>query len=99
MIVEAFDSKEMKETIAETVQKKMQGVPLVIGSGLAGWGNTELLKCRKIDETLYVCGDESTEVSDELPPLAPHVGIVAAMQADTVIDILLKKETEGTAEL
>jgi sulfur carrier protein ThiS adenylyltransferase len=50
-----------------------------------------LLRSRKIDETLYVCGDESTEVSDEMPPLAPRVGIVANMQADTVIDILMKK--------
>jgi hypothetical protein len=26
-----------------------------------------------------------------MPPLAPRVGIVANMQADTVIDILMKK--------
>jgi sulfur carrier protein ThiS adenylyltransferase len=91
VIVEAFDRKEMKEILAETVQKKMPGIPLVLGSGLAGWGNTSSLKCRKIDETLYVCGDEETEVSDEMPPLAPRVGVVANMQADTVIEILMKR--------
>jgi sulfur carrier protein ThiS adenylyltransferase len=99
IIVEALDSKEMKEMLAETIQKKMPGIPLVVGSGLAGWGNTGSLKCRKIDDTLYVCGDEETEVSDEMPPLAPRMGVVANMQADTVIDILMKRIFEGTSEL
>jgi sulfur carrier protein ThiS adenylyltransferase len=89
VIVEAFDNREMKEMIIETVQIKMKGTPLVVGSGLAGWGNNETVSCRKIDDTLYVCGDESTEVSDDLPPLAPRVGIVANMQANVVIEILM----------
>lgn len=92
VIVEAFDRKEMKEMLIETVQKKMPGLPVVVGSGLAGWGNSESIRCRKIDETLYVCGDETTEVSDDMPPLAPRVGVVANLQADTVLEILMKKE-------
>ncbi|MBI5009291.1 MAG: sulfur carrier protein ThiS adenylyltransferase ThiF [Bacteroidia bacterium] len=92
VIVEAFDRKEMKEMLIETVQKKMPGLPVVVGSGLAGWGNSGSIRCRKIDETLYVCGDETTEVSDDMPPLAPRVGVVANLQADTVLEILMKKE-------
>jgi sulfur carrier protein ThiS adenylyltransferase len=92
VIVEAFDSAEMKEMLIETVQKSMPGIPVVVGSGMAGWGKNELLKYRKIDDFLYVCGDETTEVSDEVPPLAPRVGIVSHMQANTVIEILMKKE-------
>jgi len=91
VIVEAFDRADMKEMLIETLQRKLQGVPLIIGSGMAGWGNIELLRSRKLDETLYVCGDEVTEASDECPPIAPRVGIVANMQADIVIEILLKK--------
>jgi sulfur carrier protein ThiS adenylyltransferase len=82
----------MKEMLIETVQKSMPGIPVVVGSGMAGWGKNELLKYRKIDDFLYVCGDETTEVSDEVPPLAPRVGIVSHMQANTVIEILMKKE-------
>ncbi len=92
VIVEAFDRKEMKEMLIETVQNKMPGLPVVVASGLAGWGNCESIRCRKIDETLYVCGDETTEVSDDMPPLAPRVGVVANLQADTVLEILMKKE-------
>jgi sulfur carrier protein ThiS adenylyltransferase len=93
VIVEAFDSREMKEMLIETVQEKMPGVPLVVGSGLAGWGRSEELKYRKIDDYLYLCGDESTEVSDEMPPLAPRVTLVSGMQANTVVEILMRRIT------
>jgi sulfur carrier protein ThiS adenylyltransferase len=90
-IVETVDSPEMKEILIETVYKKLPRTPLVVGSGLAGWGKTEILKSKKIDEILYVCGDELSEESLELPILAPRLGIVACMQANTVIEILLNK--------
>ena len=89
IIVEAFDSSSMKEMLIETVQTKMQGIPIIVGSGMAGWGKTNDLRYRKIDDTLYVCGDESTEVTDNLPPLAPRVAIVANMQANVVIELLM----------
>jgi sulfur carrier protein ThiS adenylyltransferase len=89
IIVEAFDSSEMKEMLIETVQIRMPGIPLIVGSGLAGWGKSIEITCRKIDDTLYVCGDESTEASENMPPIAPRVGIVANMQANIVIEILL----------
>jgi sulfur carrier protein ThiS adenylyltransferase len=91
IIVEAFDTADMKEMLIETVHTKMPGTPLVVGSGLAGWGDNESLKCRKLDDCLFVCGDESKECSDEVPPMAPRVGIVANMQANVVIEILMKK--------
>jgi sulfur carrier protein ThiS adenylyltransferase len=80
----------MKEILIETVQLKMPGVPVVVGSGMAGWGNSNDIICRKLDETLYVCGDERTEVSANLPPLAPRVAIVANMQANVVLELLMK---------
>lgn len=90
VIVEAFDTAEMKQMIIETVQLKMPLIPLVAGSGLAGWGKSDAIRYRKIDDTLYICGDESSEVSEVLPPMAPRVGIVANMQANVVIEILMK---------
>jgi sulfur carrier protein ThiS adenylyltransferase len=69
----------------------MPGIPLIIGSGLAGWGNTDSIKFRKIDDTLFICGDESTIAGEDLPPMAARVGIVANMQANTVIEILMKR--------
>jgi sulfur carrier protein ThiS adenylyltransferase len=91
IIVEAFDTDQMKEMLAETIQVRMPGTPVILGSGLAGWGNNESIKCRRIDDTLYVCGDETTDTTPDNPALAPRVGIVANMQANTVIEILMNK--------
>jgi sulfur carrier protein ThiS adenylyltransferase len=64
---------------------------LIVGSGLAGWGNNETLTSRKVDDFLYICGDEALETDDNLPPLAPRVTIVANMQANIVLEILLNR--------
>lgn len=92
VIVEAFDSAEMKEIIAEVVQLRMKGVPLVMGSGMAGFGNNDTIRYRKIDDMLYICGDENTVSDEDNPPMAPRVGIVANMQANTVIEILMQMD-------
>lgn len=88
VIVEAFDLAEEKEMLAEAVLTRMPETPLVLGLGIAGWGLNDLIRCRK-SGNLYICGDEVTEISPELPPIAPRVGIVANMQANVVLEILL----------
>jgi len=92
IIVEAFDSSAMKEMIAETVLCEWPDRPIILGSGLAGYGKTNKLKEKVISSTIIICGDEESETSDDLPPMAPRVGIVANMQANAVIEILMKKK-------
>jgi len=88
--VEAFDQAEMKQMIIETFTDKMPGKILVCGAGLAGWGENESIGMKKFDN-IYICGDGIREVSDNYPPIAPRVGIVANMQANQVLEILLGK--------
>lgn len=88
-IVEAFDFAEMKQMIIETVLAELPDKPIVSGVGLAGWGDSNSIKVRQIGN-LYVCGDIIKEVSEDMPPLAPRVGIVANMEANVVMEILLK---------
>ncbi len=92
IIVEALDNVVMKEMLVETVQLKMHDIPLIVGSGMAGWGRNNEISARKLDDTLYVCGDECTEASENTPPMAPRVGIVANMQANVAIEILMNIE-------
>ncbi|MFP4023120.1 MAG: sulfur carrier protein ThiS adenylyltransferase ThiF [Thiohalospira sp.] len=89
IIVEAFDLAKMKQMIIETCISELPEKPLIIGSGMAGWGKSNEIKFRQ-SENLYICGDEMSETADNNPPLAPRVGIVANMQANTVLEILLK---------
>lgn len=90
VIVEAFDLAKMKQMIIETVLTFMPEKYIVSGIGLAGWGENNMLKTINMDK-LIVCGDGEMEISETLPPLAPRVGIVANMQANQVLEILLGK--------
>ena len=89
VIVEAFDKAEMKYMIIEAVSDNLPQTPLVAGLGVAGWGDNNSIHTRQIDN-LFICGDEKKETREDLPPLAPRVGIVANMQANIVLEILLK---------
>lgn len=89
VIVEAFDGADMKNMLIETAYDHLPNIPIVMGLGMAGWGDNNSIHMRKSDN-IYICGDEQKEVSESQPPLAPRVGIVANMQANTVLEILLQ---------
>ncbi len=88
VIVEAFDRADQKRMLVETVLEHFPATPLVCGSGLAGWGRSEEIRVERHGR-LTLIGDGTREVSPGEPPLAPRVGIVAAMQANQVLEILL----------
>jgi sulfur carrier protein ThiS adenylyltransferase len=90
VIVEAFDDKTQKQMLIETVLEYFPNKPIVIGTGMAGWGNNHLLKT-EILENMIVCGDQTTEIGPDSPPIGPRVGIVANMQANMVLELLLGK--------
>lgn len=88
LVIEAFDLSEMKQMLVETMLTELPNIPLIVGSGLAGWGKTNELKTSR-SGNLYFCGDGINEVDEHLPPLAPRVGIVSNMQANIALEILL----------
>jgi sulfur carrier protein ThiS adenylyltransferase len=88
VIVEAFDRAEAKQMILEAIHALMPGKPLVMGVGMAGWGDNNLLKTWK-SGNLVICGDQQNEIAEHCPPIAPRVGVVANMQANAVLEILL----------
>ena len=90
LVIEALDSSEMKEMLAETVMEIWPDRPIILGSGLAGYGKNNELRERVFSSTVIVCGDGKTETGDDLPPMAPRVGIVANMQANAAIEVLMK---------
>jgi sulfur carrier protein ThiS adenylyltransferase len=94
VVVEAFDVADAKQMIVETAAAELAGIPLVVGSGLAGYGGTKELVVRRFG-SIYICGDQTSEVGPEDPPMAPRVGIVANMEANVVLEILLDGEKPG----
>jgi len=89
IMVEAFDKAEMKLMLIEEVLMNMSDKYIISGSGLAGWGNNDTITTKQYDK-LIICGDGITEVNDDNPPLAPRVGIVANMQANIVVELIMK---------
>ncbi|HKK59660.1 MAG TPA: sulfur carrier protein ThiS adenylyltransferase ThiF [Salinivirga sp.] len=90
VIVEAIGDARIKQQLIESVLVKLPEKHLVIASGLAGYGNNNRFTTEQYDK-LWVCGDQEAEVNELNPPMAPAVGIVANMQANVVIDILLRE--------
>ena len=89
VVVEALDAAQEKAWFIEEMIRQLPDIPLVAASGMAGYGKLETLRTVR-QGNLIVCGDGATEVSEGTPPLAPRVGIVALMQVDAVLEVLLK---------
>ena len=91
IICEAFDDAECKAMLTNTVLSELPDKYLVAASGMAGMGVTNSIKTRRITSKFYLCGDETSEVSDGIGLVAPRVALCAAHQAQTVLRILAKQ--------
>lgn len=91
IMVEAFDRAEAKQMLIETWLARFPGRPIVAASGLAGFGGNRKLHTRRLGN-LFVCGDQESCPEPGVSPMAPRVGIVAAMQANLVVELLVKRE-------
>ncbi|RLC50541.1 MAG: thiamine biosynthesis protein ThiF [Candidatus Cloacimonadota bacterium] len=89
IMVEAFDKAEMKQMLIESWLIRFPEIPLIVASGLAGFGDNEKIRTKNLGN-LFVIGDETAELDDEISPMAPKVGIVANMQANLVLELLIK---------
>ena len=84
---EAFDKADAKTMLISALANT--GIPVVAASGLAGFGKSNDIRVRKAGQNLYLVGDLISGVSPELAPASPRVGIAAAMEANTVVALLL----------
>ncbi len=96
ILIEAFDAAETKLMFLETCMQLFPEKPLITATGLAGFGNSSGMKVRT-SGNLIIIGDETAEVTPNNPPLAPRVGIAAAMQANEavakIIELYSNEET------
>ena len=91
IVCEAFDDAECKAMFTNTVLSELPDKYLVAASGMAGMGTTNSIKTRRITSRFYLCGDETSGVSDGIGLVAPRVALCAAHQAHTVLRILTKQ--------
>ena len=89
VVVEAFDVVDAKVMLVS--EFAASGKMLVTASGLAGWGRSNAMRVKKMGNIVAV-GDGETAVGADTAPVSPRVGIAAAMQANSVVALLLEKE-------
>ena len=89
IVVEAFDVVDAKVMLVSSFASS--GKKLVTASGLAGWGRSNAMKVRKMGNIVAI-GDGETAVGENASPVSPRVGIAAAMQANSVVAMLLGEE-------
>ena len=94
LLIEAFDLADQKQMLIESWLAHFPGRPIIVASGLAGFGANEKLGQRSLGN-LYICGDEMSECDVCTAPMAPRVAVVAAMQANLAVELLVKSKSPG----
>lgn len=91
IMIEAFDQDSEKLMLVETWQRHFPKKALIIASGLAGYGKSEDIEIQQ-EGSLYIVGDQSSELTPGIAPIAPRVMIVAAMQANLALQLIAAKQ-------
>ncbi len=90
LMIEAFDAADKKKWLIDVWLRKTKK-PIVCGSGVSGYGKSNEIKLVK-NGNLFVCGDQKSEMTEGL--CSARVAMVANMQANTAIEILMQIERE-----
>lgn len=89
LLIEAFDRAEEKGKLINAWLQLHPDRYVVAASGLSGYGANSGLKTRRIGR-LYVCGDGVSEPAPGISPMAPRVALVANMQANLAVELLVR---------
>lgn len=93
ILIEAFDKADQKQMLIETWFSQYPSKPIICASGLAGYGRSTEIRIER-QNGLYIVGDQSSELQDGISPIAPRVMIVAAMQANLCLELLVRTNEE-----
>lgn len=91
VVAECFDRAEEKQMLVETVLSKMQETVVVSVSGLAGYGNSNAIKTKRIWARHILVGDGETVAQPGRGLMAPRVGLAAHHQANAIVEVIVDK--------
>ena len=91
VIIEALDDAQTKTNFIEDIQIHLPKTPLVAASGLAGYGHSDRIETKRLDN-LFICYDEQAKSSEHDVLLAPKVCLMANWQANIVLELLLGED-------
>ena len=88
LLIEAFDDPEMKAMAANRWLQSFPDRFIITGSGISGYGMNSALGIT-VRGKLIICGDQKTPYTKAIGLTAPRIGLVAQMQANAALEILL----------
>ena len=91
VIAECFDTAQAKQMIVETVLTKMDKPIVVTVSGLAGYGDSNAIRTRRVSRRLILVGDGESGIDSQPFLSAPRVGVAACHQANAIIEVIINE--------
>lgn len=91
VVAECFDLADQKQMLVETVLTRMRRVVIVSVSGLAGYGNSNAIKTRRISKRLILVGDGTSVAKPGTRLTASRVGIAAYHQANAIAEVIINE--------
>lgn len=88
-VCEAFDKPEAKAELVNSLLEHCPGLPILSGSGMAGYGSSNTIRTEKVMKNLYLCGDRVSDIESVGTLMAPRVQICAAHEANMALRLLL----------
>lgn len=91
LVIEALDNAETKATFIEEILTKLKDKTIVGASGVTGYGHSDRITIKKLGN-LCMCYDEMAKSSDDDILLAPRVVLIANMEANLALELILGED-------
>ncbi|MBQ8195995.1 MAG: sulfur carrier protein ThiS adenylyltransferase ThiF [Oscillospiraceae bacterium] len=88
IICECFDNAECKAMLVNGASELYPEKYIVAASGMSGLHTGNTIQTKRLGRRLYICGDGTSDVSEDGTLFAPRVMLCAAHQANTVLRII-----------
>lgn len=89
IVVEAFDGAETKSMLVDAFFTHKTGNQCIFAaSGMAGFGDGNLIHTRQVNDYFYLIGDEKSDVRKEKTLVASRVSLCASAQAHCILQHL-----------
>lgn len=90
IVIEALDDAKTKTIFIEEILENLPKKYLIAASGVAGYGSNERIKIKKLGN-LFIIYDKEAKSSDDDILIGPRVALIANMQANLAVELLLDK--------
>lgn len=92
VMIEAFDRADQKAMLLQAFTAEKPDVPFIGASGMAGFGPEDTIGVKKMGCNITIVGDLETGARPGCGLMAPRVGIVASMQANLALRLIVEGE-------